>query len=328
MKFFLFVVLLSPLIGYASKTLLKEDFEIDTNSTSTTLIQYDAWYRLGTTELVVEDGKILFQPQAPRTPNGIVSRESFSGDVELVAKIGRTNNSGGYHVGVMLGTNVVVFHTGYGSASGMKGHFRYEKWDPTLTYLEIDGGNLDMGFIPAVSVAHTVSMNLDSESGEVRVKVVDGLDDANQFEFSFTDVGLRDEFTVGFPTHGYFLEGTVFVEEMKLIQGSVTIEPKITVQPHDQRCTRGKNRPLGIQVTIHGDLDLDVTTIDYSTISAGGLELDGDGLSDGACILEYVDDDEFVDATCRFRTGDIPMNFSGSTVDGDTLVGEGSVCLK
>ena len=102
----------------------------------------------------------------------------------------------------------------------------------------------------------------------------------------------------------------------------------VVVNPHDQRCTKGKNRPVGIEVSIRGSEELDVATIDYSTISAGGLELDGEGLSDGACILEYVDDDEFVDATCRFRTGDIPMNFSGSTLDGDTLVGEGAVCLK
>lgn len=106
------------------------------------------------------------------------------------------------------------------------------------------------------------------------------------------------------------------------------IPVKVVVNPHDQRCTKGKNRPVGIEVSIRGSEELDVATIDYSTISAGGLELDGEGLSDGACILEYVDDDEFVDATCRFRTGDIPMSFSGSTLDGDTLVGEGSVCLK
>ena len=93
-------------------------------------------------------------------------------------------------------------------------------------------------------------------------------------------------------------------------------------------CRKGKNRPVGIKITIHGDEQLEVTTIDYSTLSAGGLELDGDGLSDGACILEYVDDDDFVDATCRFKTGDIPMDFVGATVDGDALVGEGSVCLK
>jgi len=109
---------------------------------------------------------------------------------------------------------------------------------------------------------------------------------------------------------------------------SIDVSAEIIVTPHDQSCARSKNRPVGISVAILGSAELDVNAIDYSTLSFDGLALDGVGLSDGTCAVEYVNEDDVLDVVCTFTTGDILAELTGELADGTSLVGVGSVCLK
>lgn len=195
--------------------IIDEEFDVGTSSTAETLEILSSWELLGTTDLSVANGRLEFQPQGPRVLNGIISKEAFSGNIELVANSGKTNTSGGFHVGILVGTNYVVFHPGLGNEF-IQGHFRYEKWDDLLGFLTIDGPNLDMGFTPRELASHNVNIKVNSLTGEALVKITDGEDDQNIFEYSFTDVALKNEFKIGFATHGYKNEGTVFVDDIRI----------------------------------------------------------------------------------------------------------------
>ena len=103
---------------------------------------------------------------------------------------------------------------------------------------------------------------------------------------------------------------------------------EIVISPHDQSCNRSRKRPVGIEVAILGTAELDVSTIDFSTVDLDGLNIKGDGLDDGTCNVEYVNEDVYLDVTCLFDAGDIETELTAVTLNGDNVSASGSVCIK
>ena len=112
------------------------------------------------------------------------------------------------------------------------------------------------------------------------------------------------------------------------------IEVDIDIKPgSDPNCFNIDGHGV-IPVAILGSSDFDVSAIDLSTLSFGGLDVRVRGNKRPLCSTEYTNEDEFLDLVCHFE--DAPENWepgsdtatlSGELYDGTLIEGTDSICI-
>ena len=105
-------------------------------------------------------------------------------------------------------------------------------------------------------------------------------------------------------------------------------EVDVTLQNNNSSCERSNTKARKITAAFFGSSEFDVTNLDSGSVSFSGMRIAGAGFSDGTCRVEYLNDDEFLDATCDLDSQALDVSFEGLSVNGEELVGQATVCLK
>ena len=117
--------------------------------------------------------------------------------VVIRADIGATNSNGNYNVGLMIGSDRIVFHPGYSNNDPnnlIRGALRVEGPGG-------DSINQDMGWVPANNVLHHFEVSI-TPAGLVTYTVTDGSNPGLSFTNSFTFPGAYNNNQVGFTVAG------------------------------------------------------------------------------------------------------------------------------
>jgi len=112
------------------------------------------------------------------------------------------------------------------------------------------------------------------------------------------------------------------------------IEVDIDIKPgSDPNCFNINGHGV-IPVAILGSPNFDVSTIDLSTLSFGGLDVRVRGNKGSLCSTEYSNEDEFLDLVCHFEDdpenwelGNDTATLTGELYDGKPIEGTDSICI-
>lgn len=306
-------------------TLLEESFSSDTYDTSETLATYPQWERIGTTPLTVSSGAIRIIPQGVENVNGQILglqgfevRESFFGKIEITYKTGRSNESGSYNTGILIGESNIVFHPGYSFGEGA---FRVDRW--------INGArvsrtpNMPMGFTPATLVLHDVKITIDSYTGGITVLIVDGADPTRSFTYNFSDNSVTQPFEIALTTYGFLDEGIAYFDDVVIAADLIPESVGIDVKPGMEPDCGGS-----IPVAVLGSDSFDVAQIDPSTLAFQGLQIRQKGNQGLSCNFDDVNLDGYVDFVCRYENGLTQGKLSGRLLDGTFIEGTDAFCVK
>lgn len=106
------------------------------------------------------------------------------------------------------------------------------------------------------------------------------------------------------------------------------LEVDVALQNKNSSCERSSKKAKKITAAFFGSSEFDVTTLDPRSVSFSGMRIVGAGFSDGACRPEYLNDDEFLDATCDLDSKSLDVSFEAMSINGEELTGQTTVCLK
>lgn len=128
-------------------------------------------------------------------------------------------------------------------------------------------------------------------------------------------------------------------ENINIITINLDVRPAvqqvdIDVKPGDGDNCFNVNGHGIIPVAILGSDTLDVTSIDQSSLSFGGLQVRVRGNSNPQCSIDYSNDDAYLDVVCQFvddssawAAGNDQASLTGSLTDGTELAGSDSICM-
>ena len=141
------------------------------------------------------------------------------------------------------------------------------------------------------------------------------LDDGDYIEFS----GISTSFTIDSlpadPNTYNAIRTRFFADEMTVVTPTPVA---LDIDPGKYlRCQNAR------KVVIHGDANLDVTSIDINSLRFG----EGGGSTRiPRCRFNYVDGDVYLDMTCKFVPGTAESVLSGSLIDGSSIRGLDTIC--
>ena len=111
-------------------------------------------------------------------------------------------------------------------------------------------------------------------------------------------------------------------------------EVDIDIKPGDGKGCFNINGHGVIPVAILGANGFDVTTVDASSLSFGGLQVRVRGNNNPQCSIDYANADEYLDMVCQFDddsnawvAGNDIASLSGQLLDGSRFEGSDSICL-
>ena len=113
-----------------------------------------------------------------------------------------------------------------------------------------------------------------------------------------------------------------------------TLSVDIDVKPgSDPNCFNINGHGV-IPVAILGDEGFDVSQVDKTSLSFGGLEVRVRGNKGALCSIEYSNDDTYLDLVCHFEddvgnwvAGDGEATLTGTLLDGTPIEGTDSICV-
>jgi len=109
---------------------------------------------------------------------------------------------------------------------------------------------------------------------------------------------------------------------------SGAIELDVALQNSNRSCERSSSKARKITAAFFGSLEFDVTDLDTESVRFSGMKISGAGFSDGSCRVEYLDDDDYLDASCDLDSESLAVAFEGRSRNGNELMGQTTVCLK
>jgi len=128
-------------------------------------------------------------------------------------------------------------------------------------------------------------------------------------------------------------------ENVSIITIEVDVRPAvqqvdIDIKPGDDDNCFNVNGQGVIPVAILGSDTLDVSSIDASSLSFGGLQVRVRGNSSPQCSIDYVNGDAYPDMVCQFvddssawSAGNDEASLTGKLLDGSDFAGSDSICL-
>lgn len=126
---------------------------------------------------------------------------------------------------------------------------------------------------------------------------------------------------------------TIEVDVRAVVQPSVQ-QVEIDVKPGAGDNCFNVNGHGVIPVAILGSDSIDVSSIDASSLSFGGLQLRIRGNNNPQCGIEDANGDGYLDMVCQFEDdpsawddGVGEASLTGSLVDGTSIAGSDSICL-